>query len=449
MTKNQPTSRQEPAAAEAPPVVTPGTAPDIAPKAATADEISEVDKQVDAIMRGTAFGDTSTRRSMEKELRERIVDSLRNQKPLRIYLGVDPTAPDLHLGHCVPLRKLALFQELGHQSILLIGDFTGLIGDPSDKDSARPMQAERILAENAKTYQDQAFKLLDPETTEVRYNSEWLAKLNFADVVQLASNFTVAQFIERDTFRKRLDAGDPVYVHEFMYGLMQGYDAVALEADIQIGGTDQTFNLMAGRTLQRVYEQKPQVAITYPILVGTDGQLRMSKSTGNYIGINEPANDQYGKAMSVPDDVLINYFTLGTNLSAADVDGIEQGLQDGSLLPMDAKKRLARAIVEEWHGADEAAAAEAHFASVFSRREVPDDMPEHALTFDGDHVTIALPDLLTAAGVVDSKAEVKRLVSQGAIRVDDAPVDSIEVTLAPGAIIKVGKRRWLRIISGE
>jgi len=283
----------------------------------------------------------------------------------------------------------------------------------------------------------------------VRYNSEWLAKLNFADVVQLASNFTVAQFIERDTFRKRLDAGEPVYVHEFMYGLMQGYDAVALEADIQIGGTDQTFNLMAGRTLQRVYEQKPQVAITYPILVGTDGQLRMSKSTGNYIGINEPANDQYGKAMSVPDDVLINYFTLGTNLSAADVDGIEQGLQDGSLLPMDAKKRLARAIVEEWHGADEAAAAEAHFASVFSRREVPDDMPEHALTFDGDHVTIALPDLLTAAGVVDSKAEVKRLVSQGAIRVDDAPVDSIEVTLAPGAIIKVGKRRWLRIISGE
>ncbi len=398
-------------------------------------------------MRGTAFGDTSTRRTMEKELRERIVESLRNKKPLRIYLGVDPTAPDLHLGHCVSLRKLKLFQELGHHSILLIGDFTGLIGDPSDKDSARPMQAEQILADNARTYQDQAFKLLDPDTTEVRRNSEWLAELNFADVVRLASNFTVAQFIERDTFRRRLDAGEPVYVHEFMYGLMQGYDAVALEADIQIGGTDQTFNLMAGRTLQRVYEQNPQVAITYPILVGTDGHLRMSKSTGNYIGINEPANDQYGKAMSVPDDVIVNYFTLGTNLPGADVDAIEQGLKDGSLPPMDAKKRLARAIVEEWHGAAQATAAEAHFESVFSRREVPDDMPEHLVAFDDGRAVLALPDLLTSAGIVSSKGEVKRLVAQGAIRLDDAPVDAVEVAVTPGAILKVGKRRWLRLVA--
>ena len=407
----------------------------------------EVDRQVEAIMRGTAFGDSETRRTMEGELRDRLASALQNDKPLRVYLGVDPTAPDLHLGHCVSLRKLKLFQELGHHAILLIGDFTGLIGDPSDKKAARPMQAEAILAANARTYQEQAFKLLDPDATEVRRNSEWLKDLSFADVIGLASHFTVAQFIERDTFRQRLDKGDPVYIHEFMYGLMQGYDAVALDTDIQIGGTDQTFNLMAGRTLQRAFEQAPQVAITYPILVGTDGVLRMSKSTGNYIGIDEPPDEQYGKAMSIPDSVIVDYFTLGTNIAAADVDAVQQALSDGSLHPMEAKKRLAHAIVAEWHDTAAADQAAERFDTIHSKREVPDDMPEVALAFEGDIATVVLADLLTEAGVVSSRGEVKRLVAQGAIRLDDDPVSDARINVRPGSVLKIGKRRWLRLIA--
>ena len=264
------------------------------------DIAAEVERQHALIMRGTAYGDDGTRSAMDRELRQRLTESLLEDRPLRVYLGVDPTSPDLHIGHCVTLRKLALFQQLGHQSILLIGDFTGLVGDPSDKDSARPMQAAEILEHNAATYREQAFKLLDPERTEVRRNSEWLGQMSFGDVVHLASNFTVQQFTARDTFRNRIDAGQPVFVHEFMYGLMQGYDAVALEADVQLGGTDQTFNIMCGRTLQERQEQPPQIAVLTPILVGTDGNLRMSKSTGNYIGIDEPPNDQYSKAMRIP-----------------------------------------------------------------------------------------------------------------------------------------------------
>ena len=258
--------------------------------------LGEAHRQHQLIMRGTRYGDDQTGQTMAREMYERLVDSLTNDHPLRVYLGVDPTSPDLHIGHCVALRKLQLFQQLGHQAILLIGDFTGLVGDPSDKDSARPMQAAEILARNARTYREQAYKLLDPARTEVVNNSEWLAGMSFADVIQLAANFTVQQFAERDTFARRLEARQPVYLHEFMYGLMQGYDAVALEADVQLGGTDQTFNIGAGRILQPRYEQRPQVAVLTPILVGTDGVQRMSKSTGNYIGIDEPPDAQYGKA---------------------------------------------------------------------------------------------------------------------------------------------------------
>jgi len=417
-----------------------GSAPEAPPEVA-----AEVERQVSEILRGAAFGDEPTRRTMERELRERLTQSLRDGTPLRVYLGVDPTAPDLHLGHCVSLRKLRLFQELGHYAILLIGDFTGLVGDPSDKDSARPMQAEAVLARNAQTYQEQAFKLLDPARTEVRRNSEWLAGLTFADVIRLASHFTVAQFIERDTFRNRLDRGEPVYVHEFMYGLMQGYDAVALEADVQIGGTDQTFNLMAGRTLQRVYEQPPQVAVTYPILVGTDGALRMSKSTGNYIGIDEPPDEQYGKAMSVPDAVLVDYFTLGTNLPGAEIDAIAADLGSGALHPMDAKKRLAHAIVAEWHGTPAADAAAERFASVFSRHETPAEMPELRIS---DGVTYSLPDLLTAQGVVESKAQVKRLIEQGGIYINDEPCRGPDAELHAGDVLRVGRRRFYRAVEG-
>lgn len=417
-----------------------------ADQAALSPEVAaEVERQHAAIMRGTLYGDASTRRTMEAELRDRLAEAIQAGRPLRVYLGVDPTAPDLHLGHCVGLRKLRTFQELGHQAILLIGDFTGLVGDPSDKDSLRPMRTPEELAENSRSYQEQAFKVLDPDATEVRRNSEWLGALNFADVVRLASNFTVAQFIERDTFANRLRRGEPVYVHEFMYGLMQGYDAYALQTDVQIGGTDQTFNLMAGRTLQRAYGQAPQVAVTFPILVGIDGVARMSKSSGNHIGIDDPPNEQYGKAMSIPDDVLGQFFTLGTNISSVDIDAIERARADGSLHPMDAKKRLARAIVTEWHGAQAADAAAAHFDQVFSRREAPDDIPEVALAFSGSDLLIDLFSVVSSAGLVTSRSEFKRLLAQGGVQMDGERVEDAQVTVKPGTVFKIGKRRWLRV----
>lgn len=416
---------------------------------------AEVERQRSLIMRDTLFGDDQTRITMERELEGQLAQSIRDDEPLRVYLGVDPTAPDLHLGHCVPLRKLRVFQQLGHTAILLIGDFTALLGDPSDKDAARPMQAADTIARNAQTYQDQAFKLLDAELTEVRRNSEWLAKLNFGDVIQLASNFTVAQFAERDTFRKRLDKGEPVYLHEFMYGLMQGYDAVALEADIQIGGTDQTFNIMAGRTLQRVYEQPPQVAITFPILVGTDGTLRMSKSTGNYIGIDEAPNEQYGKAMSIPDAILPNFFSLGTNLPSDEVDAITAQLESGALHPMEAKKRLAHAIVTEWHSEAEADAAAEHFTSVFSQGQIPDEIPEHALPFAKDSdsdtapttITVDLATLIAGSRLAASRGEAKRIISQGGVRLNDEIVEAGDIQVTPNDILRVGRRRWRRLVA--
>jgi len=413
-----------------------------------ADVAAEVERQHALIMRGTAYGDEGTRRVMDRELRARLTESLIEDRPLRVYLGVDPTSPDLHIGHCVTLRKLALFQHLGHQSILLIGDFTGLVGDPSDKDSLRPMQAAEILNRNAETYQDQAFKLLDPERTEVRRNSEWLGEMSFGDVIHLASNFTVQQFRERDTFKNRLDSGQPVYVHEFMYGLMQGYDAVALEADIQLGGTEQTFNIMCGRTLQERQEQSPQVAILTPILVGTDGTQRMSKSTGNYIGIDEPPNTQYGKAMSIPDDVIVRFFDYGTNIPDDEVDQIEADLNSGTFKPMDAKRRLARSIVAEWHGDDAAQAAEEQWTRTFSQRTVPDDIPEAPIEFAGaDTVEVALPVLLHDIGAAASRAEAKRLVSQGAVRIDDEVVKEQSAEIRNGAVLRVGRRKWYRIVS--
>ena len=407
----------------------------------------EVERQHALIMRGTAYGDEGTRRVMDRELRQRLTESLIEDRPLRVYLGVDPTSPDLHIGHCVTLRKLALFQQLGHQAILLIGDFTGLVGDPSDKDSLRPMQAEEVLNRNAETYREQAFKLLDPERTEVRRNSEWLGQMSFGDVVHLASNFTVQQFTSRDTFKRRIDAEQPVYVHEFMYGLMQGYDAVALEADVQLGGTDQTFNIMCGRTLQERQEQSPQIAVLTPILVGTDGKQRMSKSTGNYIGIDEPPNTQYGKAMSIPDDVIVRFFDHGTNVADAEVDQIEANLQSGTVKPMDAKRRLARSIVSEWHGDAAAQAAEEQWTRTFSQRNVPDDIPDAEVEFGGsDAVEVMLPAFLHDIGAAASRAEAKRLVAQGAVRIDDGVVKEQHAQIRNGAVLRVGRRKWYRIV---
>ena len=411
------------------------------------DIAAEVERQHALIMRGTTYGDEGTRRVMDRELRERLTESLLEDRPLRVYLGVDPTSPDLHIGHCVTLRKLALFQQLGHQSILLIGDFTGLVGDPSDKDSLRPMQAAEILEHNAATYRDQAFKLLDPERTEVRRNSEWLGRMSFGDVVHLASNFTVQQFTARDTFKRRIDAEQPVYVHEFMYGLMQGYDAVALEADVQLGGTDQTFNIMCGRTLQEREQQPPQIAVLTPILVGTDGKQRMSKSTGNYIGIDEPPNDQYAKTMSIPDDVIVRFFDDGTNIPDEEVDRIAADLESGTLKPMDAKRRLARAIVAEWHGDNDALAAEEQWTRTVSQRHIPDDVPDAPIDFAGaDTLEVALPVLLHDIGAAASRAEAKRLVSQGAVRINDEVARDQTARIVAGAVLRVGRRKWYRIV---
>lgn len=407
---------------------------------------AEADRQHRLIMRGTAYGDESTRRVMSDELRQRLIESISIGDPLRVYLGVDPTSPDLHIGHCVTLRKLQLFQQLGHQAILLIGDFTGLVGDPSDKSSARPMQTAETLERNATTYREQAYKLLDPERTEIRRNSEWLAGMSFEDVIHLAANFTVQQFAERDTFAHRLDSGAPVYVHEFMYGLMQGYDAVALDADIQLGGTDQTFNIGCGRTLQERAGHPPQIAVLTPILIGTDGKQRMSKSTGNYIGIDEPPDAQYAKAMSIPDAAVAEFLVHGTNVDPAEADQVIADAQRGALPAMDAKRRLAGAIVAEWHGAAEAEAAEREWTRVHSRGEAPAEMPPLELDFGGaETLTAPLAVLLADAGAAASRAEAKRLLRQGAVELNGARAAEQPVELRDGDVLKVGKRTWLRI----
>ena len=407
---------------------------------------AEAERQHQLIMRGTSYGDDATRAVMSRELRTRLIESLSIGDPLRVYLGVDPTSPDLHIGHCVTLRKLRLFQQLGHQAILLIGDFTGLVGDPSDKSSARPMQTAETLERNARTYREQAYKLLDPERTEIRRNSEWLAGMSFADVIQLAANFTVQQFAERDTFARRLDAQQPVYVHEFMYGLMQGYDALALDADVQLGGTDQTFNIGCGRTLQERNGHAPQIAVLTPILIGTDGAQRMSKSTGNYIGIDEPPDAQYAKAMSIPDRAIPEFLIHGTNLDAADADRLIAELNDGTLAPMDAKRRLAHTIVAEWHGEPHANAAEVEWTRIHSRGEAPSEIPPLELDFAGaESITAPLAIIIADAGAAPSRAEAKRLLRQGAVQLNGQPAAEQPVALREGDTLKIGKRIWLRI----
>ena len=376
---------------------------------------------------------------MERELRERLHEG----RPLRVYCGFDPTTSQLTLGHTVPMRKLRQFQELGHQVIFLIGTFTALIGDPSDKDSARPQQTLEEVTEKTKGYAEQAFKILDPDKTEVRYNADWLAPLTFADLIRLSSHFTVQQFLARENFAKRHVKGDPIWLHEFFYALMQAYDAVTLETDVQIGGTEQLFNLMAGRKLQEALGQRPQICLTLPILVGTDGHQRMGQSLGNYIGVNEPPEEMYGKVMSIPDHAMRNYFDLLSSFEPAQIADLEKRMADGSLHPMEAKMTLARDIVTIYHDAEAAARAEAHFKRVFRKGKLPEDMPTHELAAPQNIV-----DLLAEVGLAPSKSQARRLVAQGGVRLDGEKVKSIEETVIPGeeAILQVGKRRFVRIV---
>ncbi len=409
-----------------------------------------IDEQVRYLMQGCQYGPEGDpdaeqlKKRMEQELRERLEESYRTGRPLRVYLGVDPRTSDLHLGHTVPMRKLRQFQELGHTAIFLIGSFTSLVGDPSDKDKARQIMDLDTIMENARTYTEQAFKILDREKTVIRYNHEWLAKLTFEDLVHLASHFTVQQFLARENFRKRHEAGDAIFLHEFFYPLMQGYDAVALQADVQIGGTDQIFNIVvAGRKLQEAFGQRPQVAVIVPILPGTDGVVKMSKSLGNHIPIMASPEDMYGKVMSLPDQVMITYFKLVTRYKPNQIEQIESDLKVGRRHPRDVKMELAREIVSIFHGEDAARQAEAHFVRVFQQRELPEDMPSWRV--EGPTPVV---DILAAAGLTKSKGEARRLIRQGGVRLDGEKITDTEFIFSPDGkehVLRVGRRRFLRV----
>lgn len=404
-----------------------------------------VDEQMRILMRGVDFGDEQTYKNMEKELHERLRESYDTGRPLRVYCGYDPSSPDLHLGHTISMRKLRQFQDLGHEVTFLIGTFTGMIGDPSDKDSARRQQTLEETLKKAQTYAEQAFRVLDRSKTRIRYNHEWLSKLTFSDVVNLASNFTVQQFLARENFANRYARGDAIWLHEFFYALMQGYDAVALETDVQIGGTDQLFNLMAGRKLMEAFGMRPQVVLTFPILPGTDGVLRMSKSTGNYIGIDEPPGVIFTKVLNLPDSVIRTYAVLVTRWEQDEIDALFAQVESGQLEMRELKHKLAWEIVSIFQG-DAAANQAAEDAHRMHEGEAPSDAPVFILT-----VPMNILDVLMEGGLVKSKGEARRLVEQNGVRLNGQIVTSKEQMLMPNTgkqVIQAGKRKFLRVVTG-
>lgn len=377
-----------------------------------------------------------------EELLQKLERSLKTGKPLKIKLGLDPTAPDIHLGHTVVLNKLRQFQELGHEVHLIIGDYTGRIGDPSGKSETRKQLTEEEIQYNAQTYQEQIFKVLDPQRTIIHFNSEWLAPLNLADILNLTAKYTVARMLERDDFEKRYKGGLPIGVHEFLYPLMQGYDSVALEADVELGGTDQKFNLLVGRQLMREYGQEAQIALMMPILEGTDGVQKMSKSLGNYIGVSEPPNEMFGKTMSITDELICRYFELLTALSNEEIATIRQDMDSGSLNPRDAKIRLAMELISRFHSPDEAQQAKERFISVFSQNRIPDDVPELA----HDEIEVFLPRFLPEQGLADSGGDARRSLKAGAVKVNGEKYGAENLTLQKGMVIQVGKRKFIKIV---
>lgn len=379
----------------------------------------------------------------EQDLVKKIEKSIKENKPLVVKLGLDPTAPDIHLGHTVPLRKLRLFQEFGHQVVIVIGGFTARIGDPTGKSVTRPPLTKEEVLKNAETYKTQIFKVLDPEKTIVRDNSEWLESMNFADVLRLAGSYTVARMMERDDFSKRFKEGRPIGVHEFMYPLMQGHDSVALHADVEFGGTDQTFNLLMGRHLQELEGQEPQVVITMPLLEGLDGIQKMSKSLGNYIGIDEEPKEMYGKAMSIPDELMMRYFMLVTDMSIEEQEDMAKRLESGELHPRDAKMQLARTIVRLYHGEEAAFEAEEEFKRVFQQRAMPTDIPEYAM--DAPTEPIFVPQFCTDAGLTASNGEARRSIKAGAFKVNGEKYTEENLKLEDGMIVQVGKRKFVKI----
>jgi len=381
------------------------------------------------------------------ELRAKLKRSAETGKPLIVKVGFDPTAPDLHLGHTVLIRKMGHFQQLGHRVIFLIGDFTGLIGDPTGKKATRPQLTREEIEENAATYQRQIFKLLDPDATVIDFNSRWLGALSSEDWIRLAAAVTVAQMLERDDFRTRYESQQPIALYEFLYPLAQAYDSVALEVDVELGGTDQLFNLLVGRHLMRERGMEPQIVMTVPLLEGLDGVEKMSKSLDNYVAVEDPPFEMYGKLMSASDDLMWRYWLLLTDRSQEDIDGMRQLVECGERHPMEVKKELARTIVTEFHSSDDAAAAEAEFGRVFSARSTPTDVPGVELTVDG--VSVLLSKVLVQSGLASSNSDARRLMQQGGVKIDGEairdPKAQLETNRRDPLLIQVGKRRFARV----
>lgn len=403
-----------------------------------------VDQQMDMLMRGVKFGDDLTYQHMAQELRTRLTESYATGRPLRVYCGFDPSAPDLHLGHTVPMRKLRQFQDLGHEVVFLIGSFTGTIGDPSDKESARSQQTLQRALTAAQSYTTQAWRVLDQQKTLVRYNHEWLGELSFTEVIDLASHFTVQQFLARDNFSQRFARGDAIWLHEFFYALMQAHDALALETDVQVGGTDQLFNLMAGRKLMEAKGRKPQVILTFDILVGVDGVKRMSKSTGNYIGINEAPGVIFTKVLNVPDTAMRNYAELVTRWTPETINSRLAEVESDTVPMRDFKQQLAWEIVSIFHG-DDAANQAATDARKMHEGKAPSSAPVFHLTGE-----LALVELLQQAGLVQSKSEGRRLIQQNGVRLNGELVTDVDAIIQPthqGQTLRAGKRTYLRLIA--
>jgi tyrosyl-tRNA synthetase len=378
-----------------------------------------------------------------------LLAKLREGRPLRIKLGVDPSAPDLHIGHAIVLRKMRQFQDLGHEVVLVIGDFTAMIGDPTGKKAARPMLTPEEVERNAATYRRQYSLILDPARTRVVFNSQWLGAMSFADVIRLTARTTVARILERDDFTTRLRTGVAVHLHELLYPLCQAYDSVAIEADVELGGTDQKFNNLMGRELQREMGLPPQVVVLTPLLAGIDGVEKMSKSLGNAIGIAEPPAEMFGKVMSIPDYLMLNYFEYATEVPMEEVEAIRSGLEAGTLHPRDVKRRLGRAIVEVWHGAEAGKAAEEAFERVFVEKELPEEIPEAVISSDdAPGGQIRLAKLLVVTGLADSNREARRLISQGGVTIDGTKLHDIDATVGVhnGLIVRVGPRRFARLL---
>lgn len=387
----------------------------------------------------------------EDEFKAKVIRSIKENKPLRVKQGFDPTAPDIHLGHTVGIRKLKQFQDLGHKIVLIVGDYTGLVGDPSGRSETRPMLSYDELMANSETYQKQFFKILDRSRTEIHYNGEWFKEMEFIKYMHLATKFTVARLLERDDFAKRFKNGIPISVHELFYPLMQAYDSVAIRADIELGATEQTFNLLAGRTIQEAFNMEPQCILTLPILVGLDGQRRMSKSLGNYIGIDESPREMFGKVMSIPDEQIYHYFELATDVSLEELKKIKADLSQNNINPMDLKKKLGETLVDMYHAVGSGTEAKQEFERIFSQKRLPDEIPEidsrQLIKLDIKPDAIYLVHLMTKTGLSKSNGEARKLIAGGGVYLDNQRITDpdFEFKLSRDMVLKVGKRRFLKL----